>query len=186
MESIDKLVKANKEVKCPIVIVSSSIGDINESDIDLANNANALIVGLHTKIEKNAQALARELGVTVELHGIIYELIDSITKLLLSKKEVKYVSNKVGEANVLKVFDIKGVGVIAGCYMREGVFTRGNKVECIRNGRKVGEGKISTLQRDRKTVKEVHSGYECGFTCDGFTEWREGDTVLCYTETKVE
>ena len=186
MDSIDKLVKANKEVKCPIVIVASSIGDINESDIDLANNAHALIVGLHTKVEKNAQSLARELGVTVELHGIIYELIDSITKLLLSKKEVKYISTKVGEANVLKVFDIKGVGVIAGCYMREGVFTRGNKVECIRNGRKVGEGKISTLQRDRKTVKEVHSGYECGFTCDGFTEWREGDTVLCYTETKVE
>jgi translation initiation factor IF-2 len=186
MGSIDKVVKANKEIKCPIVIVNSGIGDITESDIELAENTSAIIVGLHVKTEKNAQALAKEMGISVQLYGIIYELIDYLTKLLLSKKEAVYNWNKVGEASVLKVFDIKGVGVIAGCYLREGIVSRGNKAECFRGGKKIGEGKISSLQRDRKTVKEVHAGYECGFTVDGFTEFQEGDTVICFAEVKVD
>lgn len=186
MGSIDKLVKANKEIKCPMVIVASGIGDITEGDIELAENTDAIIVGLHVKVERNAQALAKEMDVTVQLHDIIYKMIDELTALLLSKKEIRYVWNKVGEANVLKVFDIKGTGVIAGCYMREGVLSRGNKAECIRAGRKVGEAKVSSLQRDRKSVKEVHAGYECGFTADGFDGWAEGDTVIFYAESKVD
>ena len=186
MGSIDKVSKAHKEIKCPIVIVNTGIGDITEGDIELAEGTNAIILGLHVKVEKNAQSLGKEMGVDVQLYGIIYEMIDYLTKLLISKKEIQYTWNKVGEANVLKVFDIKGVGVIAGCYARDGVISRGNKVECVRGGKKIGEGKITSLQRDRKTVKEVHSGYECGFTVEGFNEWKEGDTVLCYAETKVD
>ena len=186
MGSIDKVVKANKDIKCPITIINSGIGDITESDIELAESTDAIIVGLHVKIEKNAQALAKDVGVDIQLYGIIYELIDYLTKLLQSKKEAVYVWNKVGEANVLKVFDIKGIGVIAGCYMRDGVLARGNKVECLRGNKKVGEGKVSSLQRDRKPVKEVHAGYECGFTVDGFNEWQEGDVVACYAESRVE
>jgi translation initiation factor IF-2 len=42
------------------------------------------------------------------------------------------------------------------------------------------------LQRDRKSVKEIHAGYECGFTCEGFNDWLEGDTVLCFVQVKSE
>ncbi len=186
MGSIDKVVKAFKDIKCPIVIVNTGIGDITEGDIELAEGTDSIIIGLHVKIEKNALSLGKEMGVKVELYGIIYEMIEYLSKLLQSKKEIQYSWNKVGEANVLKVFDIKGIGIIAGCYARDGVISRGNKVECIRGNKKIGEGKITSLQRDRKTVKEVHSGYECGFTVDGFNEWKEGDTVLCYAETKID
>ncbi|MBM3892790.1 translation initiation factor IF-2 [Candidatus Dependentiae bacterium] len=186
MGSIDKVVKANKEIKCPIVIVNSGIGDITEGDIELAEGTDSIILGLHVKVEKNALSLAKEMGVKIELYGIIYEMVEYLSKLLQSKKEIQYTWNKVGEANVLKVFDIKGIGIIAGCYARDGVISRGNKVECIRGNKKIGEGKITSLQRDRKTVKEVHAGYECGFTVEGFNEWQEGDAVLCYAETKVD
>jgi len=186
MGSIDKVVKANKEIKCPIIIVNSGIGDITEGDIELAESTDSIILGLHVKVEKNAQAFAKEMGIGVHLYGIIYEMIDYLSKLLISKKEAVYNWNKVGEASVLKVFDIKGVGVIAGCYLREGVVSRGNKAECFRGNKKIGEGKITSLQRDRKTVKEVHAGYECGFTVEGFTEFKEGDTIVCFVEVKVD
>lgn len=185
MDSIEKLIKQHKDIKCPINIVTAGIGDVSESDIELADSTQALILGLHTKIEKNAQLLAKDIDVNVQNYQIIYELIDYIEKLLLSKKEIAITWTKVGEAVVRKVFDIKGIGIIAGCYMREGVLSRNNKVVCIRNGRQLGEAKVSTLQRDRKSVKEIHAGYECGFTADGFNEWQEGDTVLCYAETKA-
>ena len=184
MDSIDKLVKQHKDIKCPVNIVVSSIGDISESDIDLAENTDAIILGLHVRTEKNAQLLAKDRGVDLQVFYIIYELIDYLSKLILSHKEVIMTWTKVGEAVVKKVFDIKGVGIIAGCYMRDGVLSRGNRVACMRAGRQVGEGVVTSLQRDRKSVKEIHAGYECGFTCEGFTEWQEGDTVICSAEMK--
>ena len=116
---------------------------------------------------------------------ITVPFIDEFYSKLLYKKEAVFAWNKVGEATVKKVFDIKGIGIIAGCYLRDGVLSRGNKVVCMRGNRQLGEGKISSLQRDRKPVKEIHAGYECGFTVDGFNEWQEGDTVICYAETRV-
>ena len=92
------------------------------------------------------------------------------------------ITTKVGEAIVRKVFPLKDGTVIAGCYVTEGVISRGNKVVCMRDRRKAGESKIASLQRDRKVVKEVHSKFECGFISDSFHEWEVDDVVECYAE----
>lgn len=187
MDSIQGLSRQHKDIKCPIYIVFSGIGDVSEGDIELAENTNSLLVALHVKVEKNAQTFAKEHQVQVKTYQIIYEMIDDLQKLLLSKKEAIVSWVKVGEAVVKKVFDIKGIGIIAGCYMKDGVLGRGNQVACVRGGKEIGRASVSTLQRDRKAVKEVHAGYECGFTTgDGFSEWQEGDTVICYAEVKTE
>jgi translation initiation factor IF-2 len=184
MGCIEKLSKLSREVKCPIYVVASGIGDISEGDIDFAASTNSVIIGLHIKQEKNAITLAKQKNIVVLIHHIIYHLVEELEQLLQSKREVEIVWNKVGEAVVKKVFDIKGVGVIAGCYMRDGILSRDYKVVCMRDGKKIGEGKVTSLQRDKKTVKEVHAGFECGFVCDGFNDWAEGDVVLCYTQVK--
>lgn len=185
MGSLDKVIKQNKDIKCPLHVVLSTIGDISEGDVDLAADTHSIILGLHVRAEKNAQSLAKERNVEVQTFYIIYELIDYLQKLLESKKEVVMTWNKVGEATVKKVFDIKGVGIIAGCYMRDGVLARGNKVVCVRAGKQLGEGIVATLQRERKAVKEIHAGFECGFTTEGFNEWQEGDTVQCFAKVKA-
>jgi translation initiation factor IF-2 len=185
MDSIDKLIKANKDIKCPINIVLSAIGEISESDIELAENTSALIMTLHSKVERNATLMAKDKQVEIHSFTIIYQMIEHLQELLNSKREIPTIWKKVGEATVKKVFNIKGVGVIAGCYLRDGIMTRQSKVECVRSGRIVGQGKISSLQRDKKSVKEIHAGYECGFVCDSFQDWAEGDTVYCYNEEKV-
>ncbi|MBM3886613.1 translation initiation factor IF-2 [Candidatus Dependentiae bacterium] len=183
---IEKLARENKEINCAIRVIMSGIGDISEGDVDLAMNTGAYLIGLHVKTEKNAQILARDKNVSIYLHDIIYHLVEFLQVELNKRREVKVTWEKAAELVVRKVFDIKGLGVIAGCYVREGVIARGNKVICIRNGKVIGEAKINSLQRDKKTVKEVHSGYECGFICDAFTDWQENDTVHVMRESKVE
>jgi translation initiation factor IF-2 len=184
MGCIDRLAKLSKEVKCPLYVISTGVGDISENDIEFAESTKSIIVGLHVKTEKNALILARQKNVTIIIHHIIYHLVEDLEKLLQSKRIAEIVWAKVGEAVVKKVFDIKGVGVIAGCYMRDGVLSRDCKVTCVRDGKVVGEGKVTSLQRDKKTVKEIHAGYECGFMTDSFSDWQEGDTVLCYNQVK--
>ena len=182
--SLTKLSKQKKDKDYPIRIVSSTVGDISEGDILLAENTNAEIIGLHVKTERNALSLSKERNINIKLYDVIYHMIEDLEKLLLSKKVVVKQWKKTGELTVRKVFNIKKAGVIAGCYVVDGVISKSNKVECIRDNKKIGEGKIISLQREKKTVKEVHSGYECGFTTDRFHDWQVGDTVYCYVEVK--
>lgn len=182
---IDKLLKEKRDIGCPISIISSGIGDISEGDIDLAINANALLIGFNVKTERNAQLAAKDKDVDIKLYQIIYTIVEDLTALLEKKRVKKSLWKKTGEAEIRKVFDIKGSGVIAGCYMRDGVCSRQNKVVCVRNGKKIGDPvAMTSLQRDRKSVKEVHSGYEFAFVTDAFQDWQIEDVAEFMTEYK--
>jgi translation initiation factor IF-2 len=81
-----------------------------------------------------------------------------------------------------RVFDIKGLGVIAGCYVKDGRITKDSTVVVWRGNQKIGEGSIKTLQRDKKAVKEVHSGYECAFMIDGVSDFQVDDRIECFVQ----
>lgn len=179
---IESIEKVSKKSPVPFHVLQSSIGSITESDVELAYNTGSRIIGLHVKLETNAAILAQERGVVIELYDIIYKLLEALEAFSQSKKTIEYVREKTGTATVLKVFDIKKIGVIAGCYVKDGLFVRKGIVVALRNGSKIGEGRITSLQREKKTVKEVHAGFECGFMAQGFQEWQEGDIVECYIE----
>jgi translation initiation factor IF-2 len=179
---LDAIYKMTKKSDVGVNIIHAAVGDINESDIELAYSTGSLIIGLHVKSESNALSLAQRRGVTVERHDIIYKLLEGLEERLESAKEIEMVRTKIGEAVVRAVFDIKGVGIVAGSYVQDGRFSRDGYVTVWRGKQKVGEGKITSLQRDKKSVKEVHAGYECGFVVDGITDWLVDDRVECYIE----
>lgn len=165
----------------PLYIIHGGIGAISESDVDLALTTNAQIFGLHVKTEPNAALLAQREHVSIHLHDIIYAMLDDIIARIPKEKTTTKVTKKVGEAVVLKIFEIKKMGIIAGAQVKSGIFTRDGLVKVYRGKNLVGEGTIKGLQRDRKAVKEVHSGFECAFLVDGFEAWEEGDRVECYS-----
>ncbi len=168
----------------PTTITKSGIGDITVGDVEFAANTHSDIVGLHVKVEANAIIAAKQAEVTIETFDVIYHLLEYLEKKAKKAVQVQTVKTKIGEAEVLKVFDIKGVGVIAGVYVNSGRIVKGSKVIVFRNKRKIGEGDIVSLQRDKKVVKEAHSGFECGFITTGFTEWQPHDMVEVYLEVE--
>lgn len=182
LRSIDKLGKGKKDFADRFHVVYSGVGDISESDIVLAENTGAEIVGFNVKAERNAERMAKEKGVEITIEHIIYHMTEMFEKMIHKTRKAVMVSTKVGEAVVRKVFDLKEKGVIAGCYVTEGIIPRNAKVVCMRGNKKIGEAKIDSLQRDRKVVKEVHSGYECGFVTDSFHDWQVDDVVQCFVE----
>jgi len=182
--AIEKVNKANKKIPCSFHVISTGVGDVSERDIEFASHSGAKVVAMHVAVEKNAMLQAKALGVDVREFGIIYKMTENLDELLKSYEKEVIVLKKVGEATVRKVFPLKGGKVIAGCYVSDGVCSRANVVVCFRNGEKIGEGKIASLQRERKTVKQVHSGFECGFITDEFQDWQVDDTVQCFLEEK--
>ncbi len=168
-----------------VSVIQSGIGDITESDVIFAEDTGARIYGLHVKVQPNAVELIHKKNVFVKTFDIIYKLIEEVEELIESRKPVEMMLKKIGEATVLKVFDIKNLGIIAGSIVNDGRFVRDGKVIVYRGKVKVGEGKIKGLQRARKAVKEVHKGFECGFLVDGFDAWEVDDRVECYQEVPV-
>jgi translation initiation factor IF-2 len=179
VEEIDRL---SKKVQKGFNILRQDIGNVNESDIEFAFNSGARIVCFNVKIESNAQELADRKKVSILYYGIIYKLLESLNEIAESAKDIEMVRTKIGEATVLRVFDIKKIGVIAGAIVRDGKFTRDGQVVIWRGKTKVGEGKISSLQRDKKSVKEVMTGFECAFMVHNFTDWAEDDRVECFID----
>ena len=178
--------KLSKKLEKGFHVTFSSVGDINESDVALAATTNSMIVGLHVKAEPNAVSLARRDSVDVRQFDIIYRLIEDLEAFAESKKEIKKVKTKIGEAVVLRVFDIKNIGVIAGCAVKDGRCSRDGSLVIWRGKEKIGEGKIRSLQREKKAVKEVHAGFECGFLVENFNDWQVDDRVECYIELAPE
>ncbi|HSW74058.1 MAG TPA: translation initiation factor IF-2, partial [Candidatus Limnocylindria bacterium] len=163
-------------------ILHAAIGDVNESDVSLAATTGSIVYAFHVKTEPNALSLAQKNDVTIDTFDIIYKLLESLEAFAEGAKEIKMVKTKIGEAVVRQVFAIKGIGVIAGSYVRDGRFAREGSVVVWRGNQKIGEGKIKSLQRDKKTVKEVHAGYECGFLVEGLEDWAVDDRVECFIE----
>lgn len=178
----DALQKVVKKMQRDLFVVSDHVGDIIESDIISAINTDALIVGLHVKVDPNAQRLAEKNKITILLSSIIYKLLEDIEVSLKANEPVKMVMKKVGEAVVRKVFNIKGIGTVAGSYVKDGRFAREGKIVAWRGKERIGEGYIKSLERDRKSVKEVHEGFEFAFLVDSITDWQIDDRAECYIE----
>lgn len=168
-----------------IVVIRSGVGNITESDALLSETTHAVLIGFNAKVENNALAVIKKTKTTCETFDIIYKLFEKVDELATIQKEIKKELRKIGEALVLKTFDVKKLGVIAGCVVKDGRFNEKGTIAVIRGKEEIFRGKLKSLQRDKKSVKEVHSGFECAFIADGFNEWEEDDVVHCYLETTV-
>lgn len=179
VEGVERLSKKQQK---GFNVLRHDVGDVNEGDIEFAFNTGARIICFNVKTESNAQVLSDRRAVQILYFGIIYKLLEDLEAIAHAARDIEMVRTKIGEAVVLRVFDIKKVGIIAGAIMRDGRFTRDGYAVIWRGKTKIGEGKITSLQRDKKSVKEVFSGFECAFMVDGFTDWAEDDRVECFID----
>jgi translation initiation factor IF-2 len=169
-------------------ILHAGVGQISESDVLLAaaeTQGQPLILGFGVKVDPKAQKLAEQKGIPIRTYDIIYDLTLDVQRALrrLLGPEIREV--KVGEAEVLKVFNIAGVGRVAGCAVRSGRIVRGGKVRVLRKGAEVFVGEIASLKRFAEDVKEVREGFECGVRIGNFDDVREGDILEVYVREEV-
>ncbi|MBX7067670.1 MAG: translation initiation factor IF-2 [Parachlamydiales bacterium] len=172
--------------KVRLEIVNADVGEISESDIELAAASKATIVGFHTSIESHADDLIKQKKVPVYTQDVIYHLIDEVKnrmRQLLDKIEQE---TDTGEALVKAVFKSSQLGLIAGCQVTDGNIKRQHLVRQIRGGQVIWKGKMSSLKRMKEDVKEVQKGFECGILLEGQSDIKEGDIIQAYEITYLE
>ena len=86
----------------------------------------------------------------------------------------------LGRAEVRDTFRVKGVGMIAGCYVLDGVLKRDSEVRVLREGVVIYTGRISSLRRFKDDASEVRSGFECGASVSNFNDIKVGDVLECF------
>jgi translation initiation factor IF-2 len=174
--SLNKLPK--KKVK--IEIISEGIGEISESDVELAAASKAVILGFHTKVESKADQMAKQKGIVIKLHDIIYHAVDNIKEIMTDLLDKIEEEKQHGEAEVKAIFKASQLGVIAGCQVSNGTISRNHWVKVYRSGEMVWKGKIASLKRVKEDVKEVQKGMECGILLDGFNQVEVGDIIQSF------
>ncbi|GLR67748.1 translation initiation factor IF-2 [Acidocella aquatica] len=172
----------NEEVR--VRVIYSGVGQITESDVQLAKASDAIVVGFNVRANTQARELAHRDGVDIRYYSIIYEVADDIEKLVKGKLAPVHREKFLGYAEIRQVFNITKTGKVAGCYVTEGVVKRGCGVRLLRDNVVIHQGDLSQLKRFKDDVKEVARGYECGLSFAGFQDLREGDVVECY-ETEI-
>ncbi len=170
--------QANDEVK--VRVLHSAVGQITESDVQLAKASNALIVAFNVRATAQARDLARQEGVDIRYYSIIYQVSDDVTELVRGKTAPKARENFLGYAEIRQVFEVTKAGKIAGCRVTEGVVKRGAGVRLLRDNVVIHTGELSTLRRFKDDVREVTNGYECGMSFANYSDIREGDVIECF------
>jgi len=166
-------------------VLHGSVGGITESDILLAAASNAIVIGFNVRPEVKAANLAQQEGVDVRLYSIIYDVINDIKAAMEGLLEPTYREQVHGRVEVREVFNIRGVGAVAGCYVTDGKIQRGYLVRLLRDQVVVHEGKLASLKRFKDDVREVAAGYECGLSLENFQDIKKGDTIEAYERVAV-
>ena len=169
-----------------VSVIRSGIGTITESDVVLANASNAIVIGFNVSPSSITKEVAKEYNVDIRLYTIIYKAVEEMELAMKGMLDPEFEEKTLGSAEIRKIFTFSKVGKIAGCYVTEGVMKNGANIRVIRDGIIIYDGKISSIQREKDTVKEVKKGFECGITIDGYSDIKERDVLEAYEMVEVK
>ncbi len=169
-----------------VKVIRSGIGAISESDIVLANASNALVIGFNVVASNSCREAAKEYNVDIKLYTIIYKLVEDMEAAMKGMLDPEFEEKTIGNAEVRQLFKFSKVGTIAGCKVMKDIMKNGAKVRVIRDGSIIYDGVISSIQREKDSVKEVKEGYECGITIDNFNDLKVGDILEAYEIVEVK
>ena len=88
--------------------------------------------------------------------------------------------------SIRKLYKFSKVGVIAGSHVISGNIKNSSLARLVRDGIVIYEGKISSLQREKDSVKEVKSGFDCGITLEDYNDIKESDVFQSYEMKEVK
>lgn len=174
---------SNDQVK--LKIIHASVGAVSETDVLLASASNAIIIGFNVRPERKASDLAQQENVEIRLHTIIYEVVDEIKKAMVGLLAPVIKEQYLGRAEVRNTFRIKGVGMIAGSYIQDGLMKRDAEVRVLRDNVVIYTGRVSSLRRFKDDVAEVRNGFECGIGISNFGDVKVGDILECFNMERL-
>jgi translation initiation factor IF-2 len=180
LEAIKSSIQQISTQEVAVNIINEGVGDITESDINMAQATDALVVGFRVSIKPQVGKLAERKKVHVSLYEIIYQLIDDLFASLSNMLEPEQVEVILGKAAVLKIFRTTKTEQIVGARIDDGKLTKNSQVKIFRNNEEIGRATVTSLRRNMEEVETLLSGVECGIGLKTDTQVQEGDKLEAF------
>jgi translation initiation factor IF-2 len=187
VETLTQTVTDQNTDEVRVRVIHSAVGAISESDVELADASDAVIIGFNVVPDEAARAMAEQRRVEIRTYRVIYEIFDDLKKALSGMLEPEIREKLHGHVEIRQVFKVSRMGNIAGCFVTDGHVQRGSKIRLIRNGAIVTEDlSIESLKRLKDDVKEVKAGFECGIKLAGYDDIKVGDVLEAYVRETIQ
>jgi translation initiation factor IF-2 len=192
--SVEALSDSLQKLSTPEILVSvihKGVGQINESDIVLAEASDAIVIAFNVRPSLQASRLADNAGIEIKMYSIIYNAIEEVKSAMEGMLEPKVQEKIVANVEIREVYKFD-TATVAGCFVMDGKIKRDSKIRLIRDGIVIyptGEGasaELGSLKRFKDDVKDVQSGMECGLTIKNYSDIKAGDVVEAYETEEVK
>ena len=191
--SVEALSDSLQKLSTPEILVSvihKGVGQINESDIVLAEASDAIVIAFNVRPSLQASKLADNAGIEIKMYSIIYNAIEEVKSAMEGMLEPKVQEKIIANVEIREVFKFDKA-TVAGCTVRDGKIKRDSKIRLIRDGIVIyptgdNSAELGSLKRFKDDAKEVLSGMECGLTIKNFIDYKVGDVVEAYEIEEVK
>nr|YP_009628872.1 translation initiation factor 2 [Balbiania investiens]QBX88655.1 translation initiation factor 2 [Balbiania investiens] len=180
--SIEAIIDAFTNIpqsKVQLNLIYIGVGEIRESDIQLASVSKSTIISFNIVPTNNIKTLASKAKVNIHYFAVIYEMIDYIQESMLQLVEIEYSEYIIGHAQVETVF-IVSKGSVAGCKVLSGKLKHRASIRVLRDDKILYTGKIDSLKRVKEDIAEISVGNECGVLSIDFDSWQKKDRIEAY------
>ncbi|HNA95811.1 MAG TPA: translation initiation factor IF-2 [Chitinophagaceae bacterium] len=174
-----------------VSVIHKGVGQINESDIVLAEASDAIVIAFNVRPSLQASRLAENAGIEIKMYSIIYNAIEEVKSAMEGMLEPKVQEKIVANVEIKEVYKFDKA-TVAGCQVIDGKIKRDSKIRLIRDGIVIyptAEGanaELGSLKRFKDDAKEVTSGMECGLTIKNYSDIKVGDIVEAYEIEEVK
>ncbi|MEM7311117.1 MAG: translation initiation factor IF-2, partial [Planctomycetota bacterium] len=163
-----------------VKVLHAGVGEVLESDVDLASTSEARILAFHVNANNKARQAMERSGVSLHYYEVIYELLDDVRKMMEGTLAPEVREEVTGHAEIRRIFKSSKIGNIAGCFVLDGKIGRNDRLRLVRDGKVLHTGSMGTLRREKDDAKEVREGFECGIVLKDYNDIKEGDVIETY------
>jgi translation initiation factor IF-2 len=185
LEALTEALRKLERDDVKLSFVDRAVGGITQNDVQFAAASNATIIGFNVRPDRKSREMAQAEGVEIRTYEIIYQVLEDIENAMVGMLAPEYEEVVTGEAEVREIFSVPRVGKVAGCYVTNGVITRGSKVRFLREGTIIWKGEVSSLKRFKEDAREVQTGFECGIGLSDFQDLKQGDIIETFEEREI-
>ncbi|XP_060841242.1 translation initiation factor IF-2, mitochondrial isoform X1 [Rhopalosiphum padi] len=186
VEAILDVLETYESNQCKLDIIHYGVGNVCVTDIEYADAFKAIVYAFNVDSLKDAEENAKQNGITIKQHNIIYKLVDDIKEEMNNCLPPVEVEDIQGEANVIQEFLInenKKKIPVAGCRCTSGTLKKAALFKVIRDYDTVlYRGKLSSMRHLKDEVATIKTNMECGIRLeDTNIRLNPGDKIVCYT-----
>ena len=165
--------------KMNVKIIKSEVGNVNENDFKMAAISNAIVIAFNVKADQSLSVWQQNL--TLISGNVIYEVLENAKKVIEERLKPKTEREEIGRLEVLAIFRQEKNRQVVGGKVISGEIVKGTRIEIIRNEAVVGQGRVTSLQTDKKEVGKVETGKEAGISVDfGEPKIVSGDIIILF------